>query len=120
MIFLAVFIIFYLSSSCGSCNKFMIEQSSDDDAIILRKILMNYLTKYISDDRIFISVVIGPSEKQPNQFHLNFFEWFLNDLTSSNFAYSLLYKLDNTTCDIRSAFNLIFVRDSESLGCVFQ
>lgn len=91
-------------------NDFIINQSSARETFILSEVITNYLTKYFSNEQIFLSIVIPPSENLQN-FESDFFLKLFDNLPK--FEHNILDKLD-TSIHQRHAFNLIMVDDCET------
>lgn len=108
---------FYLQNNfpLKSINNFDIKPSRDDESVVLRKILINYIVKYFSEDQIYISIVVGTSTKERIYFHDDFFYNLFHDPKMENFTYNVLDGLDDTVRDKRSAFCLILTADTKSL-----
>lgn len=98
----------------SSQHKFAIDQTTKE-SVILGEILSNYFIKYLSDDKIFVSIILPPSKKTKTHFLGDFFEELFDNPALSKFAYNTLDKLDDSIRDRRQAFNLILTDDWDSL-----
>lgn len=96
-------------------NDITTSQPSSGESVILGKIIRNYLKKYYSDAKIFISIIFPSSKKGNQRFFDDFFINFFNDPKMEMLDRNILSKLDNSIHENRLAFNLILVEDSESL-----
>lgn len=96
-------------------NKFGIQQSLTDDSFILSEILTNFLLKYFSDEQIFISIIVSPSQVSHSLFQSDFFENLFDEPALSEFPYNILEQLDESVDDHRNAFNLILIDNHEML-----
>lgn len=94
-------------------DNFEVKQSDMDESVILGEIITNFLIKYFSDEKIFISIVLAPSNMNQYNFQGDLFVELFDDPTLTEFAASILDRLDNEVRDHRNAFNLIFVDDSK-------
>lgn len=97
-------------------NHFEIEQSKSDDSVILSEIISNYLTKYFRGSKIFIMIILAPSENDHRNFQEDFFGHLFENAVSNEFSSISLDRLDNAIHEHRNAFNIIFVDDSKSLS----
>lgn len=95
---------------------FEIEQSQSDESVVLGEIITNYLIKYLSEDQIFVSIILPPSEKDPRNFEDDLFANLFDDPTLTQFAHNTLDELDYTIRGHRNAFNIILIDDSKSLS----
>lgn len=111
MLFFIAFLVLCLSDTIRAHDNFVTEPPSSGDDIIPRTILINYIKKYIINDKVYISLVLGLSQKQ--QSHIR--NWVINDVTRSEIVYDIAQTLGSTACDNTNAFNIIFIKDSESL-----
>lgn len=84
---------------------------------ILSEIIAKYLTKYIDDERKFVSIVLTPTKTdQQHYFHTDFINrLFSNDLLE-NFTHNILNNDKSTSSDQRNAFNLILIDDTKFLA----
>lgn len=94
-------------------NDFIVNQSSTRDTLVLSEIITKYLTKYFSNEQIFLSIVIPPSEKLEDYFESDFFLELFDNLPK--FEHNILDKLD-TSIHQRHAFNLIMVDDCKTFA----
>lgn len=117
MNFLRILIICTISIgfTLSSCNDFEIEQSNTDESVILGEIITNYLIKYFSDEQIYVSIVLAPSNFDQFNFQEDLFVNLFDNPKLTEFASNTLDRLDNTVQDHRNTFNMILVDDSESL-----
>lgn len=88
------------------------KQPVNDENVILREILNNFLKTYFRDDNIFVSLIILPSKWEKNR---DFFFGMFSKQASTEFSYNNLNKLDSLTRDNRNPLNIIVVDDSEQL-----
>lgn len=95
--------------------EFVIEQSSTDDSFILSEIITNFLLKYFSNEKIFISIVASPSQDSHDLFQSDFFENLFDDPALEEFPYNILQQLDDSVYDYRNAFNIILIDSHETL-----
>lgn len=86
-------------------------QPANDENVVLREIITNYLKAYFSDD-LFVSLIILPCEKEPIQ---DFFYSLFHNQVSTEFSYNILDKLDNAMRENLKPLNLIYVDDSKQL-----
>lgn len=96
-------------------NDFVIDPYAKDESVILGEILTNFFKKYLSDDQIFVSIILPPSQKVQNYFLSDFFVELFDDPALDEFSFSTLNKLDDFIHDHRRAFNLILTDDWDSL-----
>lgn len=96
-------------------SAFDINQSTTNGSIILKNILTNYLRKYFSDEKMFVSIIIPSVNKQWNTSEADFFDNLFNDSILTDFSYNVLDTLNGSVCDNKNAFNLILVDDIKSL-----
>lgn len=120
MIFLQITLLFGILQ-CMGCephwlNAFSIKRSKANNAIILSEIITNYIVKYFSKEKFFVSMVLKSSKNDRTHFEEEFFDHLFNDLDQAEFAHNVIDKLDNVTYDNRNAFNLILVDDSSILS----
>lgn len=96
-------------ASCWCCNS-IANQASDENSAILAKILANFLKRYFSDEKMFISIVQSPPARYDgNHSHEEFFNNLRNDSVFTGFAFNILDKLDSSTPNNRNTFNVILV-----------
>lgn len=90
-------------------------QSSDDEIVMLRKIIDNYLTKYFGDNQVFVSIICPPSEK--NQYNIldDFFANLSEESSIKTFDHNILSYLDSSARGNRDSFILILIDDSKLL-----
>lgn len=93
-----------------------IDQLKPDESVTLGEILTNFFIKYFSDEEIFMSIILPPSQKVDNHFLSDSFVELFDDPLLTKFAYNTLDKLDNSIRDHRRAFNLILTDDWNSLS----
>lgn len=114
-IFYLLIVIFPLTSSIKfSSYNFVINQSISDESVILGEIITNYLVKYFSDDRVFVSIIFAPLKTQRNHFKEDFLLNLFDDPALNKFDHDILDRLD-TSIHYRHAFNIILIDDSKSL-----
>lgn len=96
-------------------NQYLTLEQSESG--ILSEIIAKYLTKYIDDERKFVSIVLTPTKTdQQHYFHKDFINrLFSNDLLI-NFTHNILNNEKSTSCDQRNAFNLILIDDAQFLA----
>lgn len=120
MIFLQITLLLGIlqSMGCGShwLNTFSIEPSKFNNAIVLSEIITNYIVKYFSKEKYFVSMVVKSSKTDKLHFEEEFFDHLFNDLDQAEFAHNIIDKLDNATYDNRNAFHLILVDDCDILS----
>lgn len=97
-------------------NTFSVERSKANNAVILSEIITNYIVKYFSKEKFFVSMVLKSSKNDQFRFEEEFFDHLFNDLYQAEFAHTVIDRLDNVTYDNRNAFNLILVDDSSILS----
>lgn len=96
-------------------NKFHVKQSIADESVVLGGIIDQFLTKYFSENKFFISIILGVSKKENNHFQDDFFNELFDNPVLTNLPHNILNKLDRSVQDHRNAFNLVLTEDSESL-----
>lgn len=112
--YLLIFIFPWISSVSFSDYNFVIYQSISDESVILGEIITNYLVKYFSDDRVFVSIIFAPLKKQRNHFKEDFLLNLFDDPALTKFDHNILDRLDTST-HYRHSFNIILIDDSKSL-----
>lgn len=115
---LLLYFTFCASFALNSYNSFDIEPSKSDESVILSGIITNFLIKYFSDEQIFISIIIEPSQKEQN-FQQDLFVNLFDDAALAEFAFSITYALDDMIRSHRNAFNLILIDNTKLLELVF-
>lgn len=96
-------------------NKSHVKQSIDDESVVLGGIITQFLTKYFSKNKFFISIILGLSKKETNHFQEDFFNELFDNPVLTNLPHNILNKLDRSIQDHRNAFNLVLTEDGESL-----
>lgn len=109
-----LFFIFCASFALNSYNNFDIEQSKSDESVILGEILTNFFIKYISDEQIFIAIILEPLQKEQN-FQQDLFVNLFDNAALTKFAFSISYALDEVIRGHRNAFNLILIENTKVL-----
>lgn len=100
-------------------GKFVIEQSPHENSLILKKIVSNFILKYMSDDNDtrYLSFVV-PKEAETafqDDFLINFYDHSIQ----SRYTCSISTILHNSTNRFRQkSFNIIFIQDGEMLKYV--
>lgn len=110
-----IFMIFTLCAGYLWCSRInsAIDQTTDEK-FILAKIISNFVKKYFSNDKVYVSVIISPHQKEPNAFGNDFLYSLLDSLTMVGFAYNVFDKLGNTR-NTRDPFYLILIDDYRAL-----
>lgn len=98
-----------------SSRNFIQNQTEIEKSVVLSEIIFNYLTKYVSDDRFFVSIVCPSFKEQQLHFLHDFFVNLFNASTLSDFAHSVSDELYSTIRGRRRAFNLIMIDEYETL-----
>lgn len=98
------------------CKPLPIERSKTNNTIILGEIIINYINKYFSEDKMFVSMISKSSKNDQTHFEAEFSDDLFSVLDQAKFAHNILDQLDNATYDNRNAFNLILVDDSSILS----
>lgn len=119
MIFLKITLLLGIFQSIGCephwLNAFSVERSKANNAIILSEIITNYIVKYFSKEKFFVSMIFKSAKKDLKIFEEEFFDHLFNNLDQAEFAHNIIDKLDNATYDNRNAFNLILVDECDIL-----
>lgn len=90
--------------------------SNDNDSVILRNILKNYIQKYFSHKKLFVSINISPNDKWKNHYGNDLFNNFFIDSILTNFSYNVLSTLNGSVSGNHNAFNLVLVDESTQLS----
>lgn len=113
-ILIIIFLCVVASASCSQSD-FVSTRPSSDNSVILSKIIINFLEKYFSNAGIYVSIILPPSERGKHNFLDDFFIEFFNDPRMKMFAINILDKLEIKTTKWRQTFDLILVKNSESV-----
>lgn len=109
------FFLFFVGFLWCSRVDLAVNQPTFDDSVILGKIISNFLKKYFSNNKIFVSIIFSADGKEQNRFWNDFTSNLVGIAASTGFAYNVLDKLDNATRDNMNQFNLFIVRNSTVL-----
>lgn len=111
-----LFLIVFVKYAFGLTGDFKIQQNEISEQIILAEIITNYLIDYFSDEQIFLSMIIVPSERDQQYFHEDFFKDLFDHPTLTKFPHNILNYLDNRVRDHKSTFYMIFIDSSKSIS----
>lgn len=110
--YLAMCSVIFLSSvefTFSSRDNILQNRSPPDDSVILKDILKNYMQKYFSNKKLFVSINLPPNEWSSNHYGNNMLDELFSDSILENFSYNVLRTLNGSTSGNHNAFNLILV-----------
>lgn len=104
----------HISFTLGS---FLTEKSCGEKCSIAKKILLNFIEGYATDETKFLSFIVSREATTP--FQKEILDHLCNDPILSSYPHSTLYALNNNDTQHRQqSFNMIFVKDSKTLKYV--
>lgn len=110
--------LFYLNSvhSLVAHDRFAIEQPPCKNCLIAKRILFNFIEEYVPSGTIFLSFIVSKEAETPFQKEL--FATMYSDPMLSKYSYRTMSALIRSTPQRRKSFNMIIVKDSETLKYV--
>lgn len=98
-------------------DSFQFEKSCGEKCLIPEKILLNFVMEYVADDTSFLSFIVSKEATTPFQEEL--LDNLYMDAIPSRYSYNTMHVLNSTNNRRRHhPFNIIFVKDSETLEYV--
>lgn len=95
-------------------GKILIDQPPDENGLIVKKILLNFITEYITDE--FLSFVVPKEGETPFQNEL--LKNLCNDPILSRYTYTISNILHNNTRRRHVPVHFLFIENREALQCV--
>lgn len=114
LIFLLSINIFFVKSSI--LYEKVDKSSEKNETFLLAEIISNYIHKYFSDERVFLSITLCSSSIDQKYHQANLVHRLISDNSKlDNFTYNVLSTLDRSRRGNTNAFNLILIDKSASL-----
>lgn len=115
MKFIIVFVTYFVCIKCNLLFNLKIEEKQNNQTEIPIEILKNYLHKYISREKVFLSISTRASNDYQKYLQRN----LISDLLKLSYMETISYNILNTIHQFRrrnmNIFNVIFVDGNASL-----